>query len=563
MKRKLFLLILCLLACFMFVLHFPKRINTEENKIPANTNPAKKPSIEEVEKISVNTFIQNVFSLSNSGKVSDIPFIAGQTTFNEATELWGKTNKQTNTAVGEYIEFPDKDIVLGVKDSIVYDIRSYQNEFKLVHLNDLKKYRQPDEVKYYKDETTHQIILIYNVNTNYQLKWILPYPSDENANPKVDHISLVAQSDPAIQNLDQKISQLSLEEKIGQMLFAGISKTGLTETDKKLIDQYKVGGIIFFKENLQSSNQILHLLKEIKQANKENAFPLLLGIDEEGGRISRLPKEIQSLPSSLEVGNSNHVSFAYDIGRILGKELSAFGFNLDFAPVLDINSNPNNPVIGDRSFGNTAEVVSSYGLETMKGLHSENIISVIKHFPGHGDTDVDSHLALPMIDKTKAQLEQLELIPFKQAISQNADAVMIAHILLPEIDSSYPASMSKKVITDLLRNEMQFDGVVITDDLTMKAITNTYSIEEAAVQSVKAGSDILLIAHDFKHVERTIQALLKAVEAGEISEEQINASVKRIIQLKEKYDLNHYNPENINIEELNQTITNILNKYQS
>jgi len=547
----------------VFVLHFPKRINTEENKIPAKTDSTENTDTEKDGDIPVNAFIQNVFMLSSSGKVFDTPFIAGETTLDEVTNLWGKSKHHTNTVVGEYEEFPDKDIVLGVKDSIVYDIRSYQDQLKLVHLDELKEYRKPDEIKYYKDETTHQIILIYHEKSTYQLKWIFPYPTDAIPNPQAHHISVLAQSEPKLQDVDQQLAQLTLDEKIGQMLFAGISNTELTQTDKKLMEQYKVGGIIFFKENLQSSNQILRLLEEITNINKANPFPLLLGIDEEGGRISRLPKEIKSLPSSLEVGNSNHVSFAYDIGRILGEELSAFGFNVDFAPVLDINSNPDNPVIGDRSFGSTAEIVSSFGLEAMKGLHSENIISVIKHFPGHGDTDVDSHLALPIINKTKNQLEELELIPFKQAIRQKADAVIIAHILLPKIDAAYPASLSKKIITDLLRDEMQFDGVVITDDLTMKAITTNYSIEEAVVKSIQAGSDILLIAHDFHNIELAAQSIKMALENGEITEEQINASVKRIIRLKEQYNLNHSTPENINIEELNQTITNILNKYQS
>ena len=563
LKKKLFILVGCIITCLILTSYFLYKNDAEKVEISNDTNPDDNDKTEEVKEISAKNLIQNVFHLSKSGKVKEVPFIVGETTINEVTRLWGNPNKQTNTDVGKYVEFLSKDIILGIKDSIVNDVRSYQNELESVHLNDIIEFREPDEIKYYKDATTHQVILTYHKNSPYQLKWILPYPTEETPNPKVHHISLVKQTKTDFTDLDQQLSELTLDEKIGQMLFAGISSTELTETDKKLIEQYKVGGIILFKENLQSSNQILRLLKTLKETNEKNTFPLFLGLDEEGGRISRLPKEIQKLPSSLEIGKTNHVLFAYDIGRILGKQLSAFGFNLDFAPVLDINSNPNNPIIGDRSFGNTAGVVSAFGLETMRGLHSENIISVIKHFPGHGDTDVDSHLELPTISKTKEQLKELELIPFEQAIHQNADAVMIAHILLPKIDAIYPASMSKNIITDLLRDEMEFKGVVITDDLTMKAITNNYSIEEAVVQSIKAGSDILLIAHEFHNVEIGIQSIKKAINTGEITEEQINASVMRIIQLKEKYKLNHTNPQNINIEELNQTITDILNKYQS
>jgi len=538
----------------------------KETEIPTETTPIDNSLTEElgeVEDIPVSKIIHQVFLQSQLGKVESIPFIAGETTSKEVTKLWGESNTHSNTEVGEYIEFPDKDIILGIKNSMVFDIRSYKDDIKLVHLNELKDYREPDETKTYKDETTHQIILIYHENTNYQLKWVFPYPTDENPNPKVHHISVLNLSETMNQTINQQLSNLSLDEKIGQLIFAGISSTELTTSDRKLITQYKVGGIIFYKENLQNPTQILRLLKTIKETNSGNKYPLFLGIDEEGGRISRMPKDIQSLPSSLAIGNSNNVSFAYDIGRILGKELSTFGFNLDFAPVLDINSNPNNPIIGDRSFGNNAEVVSSFGIETMRGLQSENIISVIKHFPGHGDTDVDSHLELPTINKTKKQLEELELIPFKQAIHQNTDTVMIAHILLPKIDAAFPASLSKKIITGILRDEMGYDGVVITDDLTMKAITNNYTMEKAAVESIKAGSDILLIAHDFQNVEVAIQSIKKAIETGEITEEEINTSVKRIIQLKEKYKLNNSNVEKVNIEELNQTINNILNKYQS
>lgn len=382
-------------------------------------------------------------------------------------------------------------------------------------------------------------------------------------NANLQQSTVLSQSETNLHDLDKQILQLTLEEKIGQMLFAGISDSTLTESDTKLIEQYKVGGLIFFKNNLHSPNQITTLLNDIKTMNRINKYPLFLGIDQEGGRISRLPKEITSIPSNFKIAKTNNVSFAYDIGTILGKELSAFGFNLNFAPVLDVNSNPNNPVIGDRSFSDNPKIVSTFGIETMNGLHSQNIISVIKHFPGHGDTDVDSHFALPTIAKTKEQLNELELMPFNAAIATKADMIMIAHILLPKIDTLYPASMSKPIITDLLREEMQFDGVVITDDLTMKAITNHYSIEEAAIQSVQAGADLLLIAHETNNVELTFQALINAVENGELSEERINQSVKRIIKLKEKYHLNNTKLDEVNVEELNQTINNILNKYQS
>ncbi|UZN01027.1 hypothetical protein OL548_18860 [Lysinibacillus sp. MHQ-1] len=202
------------------------------------------------------------------------------------------------------------------------------------------------------------------------------------------------------------------------------------------------------------------------------------------------------------------------MGQLLGEQLKAFGFNLDFAPVMDVNSNPNNPIIGDRSFSNKPDIVSQLGIQTMQGLESQQVIPVIKHFPGHGDTSVDSHLELPKVSKSLDDLTKLELIPFKAAIDKGVDVVMVGHILLPKIDQQYPSSMSKEIITGILRNQLGFDGVVMTDDMTMKAITNHFNIGQAAVDSVKAGNDIILIAHEFANVTAAIDALKAAVKNG-------------------------------------------------
>lgn len=357
------------------------------------------------------------------------------------------------------------------------------------------------------------------------------------------------------------INQMSLDEKIGQMIFAGISGTSANQKTKELIHKYKIGGIILYAENIETSKQTLQLLNQLKMENEDNPQPLLLGIDQEGGDVSRLPKEIIHIPTNQEIGARNNSQFSYEIGTLLGKELNAFGFNLNFAPVLDVNSNPNNPVIGDRSFSNDTDVVSKLGIKTMKGIQSQNVISVIKHFPGHGDTSVDSHLNLPVVNKSLEQLDELELLPFKEAIDNGADAVMIAHLLLPKIDGKFPSSMSKKVITDILREQLAFDGVVISDDMTMNAITNNYDMKEAAVESVKAGSDIILVAHDYNKIIATVDTLKQAVIKGEISEDRINESVRRIIGLKNKYTIRDKKVKSIDIETLNQFIRNILNQY--
>ncbi|GIN58221.1 glycoside hydrolase family 3 [Lederbergia ruris] len=373
------------------------------------------------------------------------------------------------------------------------------------------------------------------------------------------------QSTPGVRSqkdLTDQLNAMDIREKIGQMIFAGPDGTEMDEGTKKLIQHHQVGGFIFFAANLQNTEQLTTLLNDIKKKNATNSIPLFLGVDQEGGRISRFPEEVLKLPTNEEIGIINNPAFSFEVGQILGKQVKAFGFNLDFAPVLDVNSNPDNPVINDRSFGPDPQLVSRLGIETMKGIQSQQIMSVIKHFPGHGDTIVDSHLDLPVIGKSTEELEQLELIPFQEAIDKGADMVMVAHILLPEIDPTYPSSMSETVITDMLRKQLGFNGVVVTDDMTMKAITNHYDIGEAAVQSVKAGSDIILIAHEYDNATAAIDALVHAVEAGELSEKRIDESVLRILELKKRYGIQDHPVQEVNVKALNQSIEEIMEKYK-
>ena len=274
--------------------------------------------------------------------------------------------------------------------------------------------------------------------------------------------------------------------------------------------------------------------------------------------MTRIP-ELNNLPTNKQIGKKDNPALAFQLGELLGKQLNAFGFNLDFAPVLDVDSNPNNPVIGDRSFGSDPKLVSELGISTMKGLQSENVISVIKHFPGHGDTEVDSHIELPIVSKNMKELQAVEFIPFQNALKSGADVVMIGHILLPEIDANKPSSISNVVITKILREQLKYEGVVMTDDMTMKAILDNYEIGEAAVEAVKAGNDIVLIAHDYEKVHRAIQAIIEAVRNEEIKVEQIDRSVERILQLKEKYQLSNDQLSSINVNELNNLAEELTN----
>ncbi|WP_262173603.1 beta-N-acetylhexosaminidase [Saccharococcus sp. Marseille-Q5394] len=340
-----------------------------------------------------------------------------------------------------------------------------------------------------------------------------------------------------IAKVDLLMKDMTLEEKIGQLLIVGMKEKTFGDELDHLIRQYHVGGIILLGKNISHPAGILKLLNESKRANSGYEIPLFISVDEEGGRVSRLPSSMRKLPAAEYFGRIDDETLAYQTGVYLADLLHGFGYNMNYAPVLDVHSNPKNPVIGDRSFSSDPYEVADLGQAVMKGMTDNGIISVVKHFPGHGDTHVDSHLSLPVIKKTLDELRENELIPFQRAIEEQADAIMVAHIMFPELDDNHPSSLSKKIITDLLREEMQFEGVVITDDLTMGAIVNDYTVPEAALQSFSAGSDLLLIAGDYENQVGTINALMAAVKAGTISEERIDASVRRILRLKERYKL--------------------------
>lgn len=354
-----------------------------------------------------------------------------------------------------------------------------------------------------------------------------------------------------------QVERLSLEEKIGQLLLAGIEGTGISEQAKSLIQDYHVGGLILYNKNIESAEQTRSLLNDLKQLNQRNSIPLFLSLDQEGGSVNRLPQQFEPFPSAHRIGQTSDENLSFQIGQITGQAVAALGFNMNYAPVLDINSNPNNPVIGERAFGSDVETVSASGIAMMRGLQSSDIIPVVKHFPGHGDTSVDSHLNLPEVNKSLQQLKEFELIPFADAVEQGADVVMIAHILLSNIDSQHPASLSETMITSLLREEIGFEGVIITDDLTMGGITEHYDIAEAAVQSLKAGSDIVMVAHGFERAAEVFQAVKSAVDQGEISINELDEHVYRVLQLKSKYELSNDPVEEADLEKLNEQIRTV------
>ncbi|MDP5275876.1 beta-N-acetylhexosaminidase [Chengkuizengella axinellae] len=371
-------------------------------------------------------------------------------------------------------------------------------------------------------------------------------PPTEITAPNVENTETSEQQNPSSQDnveqnqdpIKQQLANMTLKQKIGQLFVVGFDGLKPNHKIKTLIQEYQVGGIILFSRNIKTSEQLLQLTNDLKQLNQTNQVPLFISVDEEGGRVSRLPDNATKFPSNLFIGGKDDPTLTPHIGFTIGTELSAHGFNMDFAPVIDIFSNPNNVVIGDRAYGKTPEIVEKHGLQFMSGLQKSNIIPVVKHFPGHGDTLVDSHKGLPVVNKTIEELKTLELRPFQQAIQEGADVVMAAHIQYPNIDKSgKPSSLSNVLITELLRNEMDFEGVVITDDMEMGAIKKHYGSGEAAVNAIQAGVDLLLYSHQYDLQVEAIQTIENALNLGDITEQQLNESVERILRLKEKYGL--------------------------
>ena len=353
----------------------------------------------------------------------------------------------------------------------------------------------------------------------------------------------------------EALAAMTTQEKVGQLLVAGIGGTEAGEDGLQAVQDYQVGGVILFGRNVESAQQLADLTNELKTLNGDNT-PLFLCVDQEGGRVDRMPPEVDDLSSAYDYIAAG--GDPLERGKVLAAQCAAFGFNLDFSTCLDIWSNPDNTVIGDRAYGSDPHTVTSAGLAVNQGLEQGGVIPVVKHFPGHGDTSTDSHVDLPVVGKTAEELEEFELIPFQAAIDQGTPCVMVAHILMTQIDPDLPASLSPKVVDGLLRQEIGFDGVVCTDDLTMGAISNTYGMGEAAVMAVEAGCDLLLVCHEADNLTAARDALLSAVDAGRISMERLDESVYRILSLKQEYGLTNDPVDQPDIEALNAGIQAIL-----
>ncbi len=371
------------------------------------------------------------------------------------------------------------------------------------------------------------------------------------------------------------LSGMSLRDKVAQMMIASfrvwkevppedgeqpaeeplqVKITELNDEIREMLGRNHFGGILLFGENFADAEQALRLIADYQATNRAGGgLPQILFTDHEGGNVNRIPYATQGI-SNMALGATGNPENARTMAAIMGEELSLLGIQADFAPVMDVNNNPDNPVIGIRSFSDDPQTVADFGCAFVEGLHSRGIMAALKHFPGHGNTDTDSHTGFPLIGSTYEELQACELIPFRAAIKAGADMVMTAHIQYPQIETEtytsvstgeqvfLPATMSRTILTDILRGDLGFDGVIVTDALDMAAIADNFSPEDTVRLTINAGADLLILpavkdTNLFRLTDACVDTAVRLVESGEISEERIDESVLRILKLKQKYGI--------------------------
>lgn len=330
------------------------------------------------------------------------------------------------------------------------------------------------------------------------------------------------------EKVDKTVASMSQTEKLGQMVMIGIQGTKVDDDSLYMLNQYHMGGVILFDRNMESPEQVKQLTSDL-QAQSNEKVPLFIGIDEEGGDVVRMAEKLTPPPSQKEIGATGDIEQAKTWAIKTAKSLKDIGINVNFAPVADVGSNDK------RSYSTDANTVIDFVRAATKGYQQENIIYSLKHFPGIGKGKVDSHVDSSSIDVTKEILMAEDILPFKTIIDENDPNdyfILVSHLKYPALDEEYPASLSSKIMIDLLRNELGYKGIIITDDMEMGAVANHNDFRTIGVNAVKAGADIVLVCHEYEHEQEVYLGLLDAVNNGEISQERIDESVKRIIKVK-------------------------------
>jgi len=334
-------------------------------------------------------------------------------------------------------------------------------------------------------------------------------------------------------------------QKAGQRLMVGFQGHEASADVKSMIRDYGAGSVILFARNVASPEQVADLVRELQATARAagHDLPLLVAVDQEGGRVARLRAPWTEWPPLRALGRGGSDEMARKMGEALATELRACGIRLDFAPVVDVDTNPKNPVIGDRSFGADPDLVGRLGAAMIRGLQAGGVAACAKHFPGHGDTDVDSHLDLPAVEHSRARLEEVELPPFRRAIEAGVASIMTAHVLVRALDEQVPATLSPRVVDELLRRELKYDGVIVSDDLEMKAVAKRWAPGPLAVLAAKAGCDLLPVCATHDMQVESLEGLVKAVESGEISWKAMDEACARVRRLKERFLLPWRDPD--------------------
>lgn len=365
-----------------------------------------------------------------------------------------------------------------------------------------------------------------------------PSAPSETTPPPTQTEEPTAPPDPVQEQARQILGSMTPEEKIYQLFIVTqeqITGVGTVirsgETSRKGIEKYPVGGIVYFAGNLVDREQTIAMISNIQSYSKLGLF---IAVDEEGGPVARVGRNknmgTTAFPAMGKVGQSGDPDDAYQVGHTIGSEIKELGFNLDFAPVADVNSNPNNPVIGTRAFHTDPEITAQMVAACVKGFHDSGMLCSLKHFPGHGDTSTDSHYGAAEITKTLDELMACEMLPFISGIEAGAPFVMVGHITAPNVtDDPVPATLSQDIVTGLLRERLGFEGLVITDSMMMQAITDHYPPGEAAVKALQAGVDIILMP---QNLDGAVSGIQEAIASGELTEARIDESVLRILEMK-------------------------------
>jgi beta-N-acetylhexosaminidase len=330
------------------------------------------------------------------------------------------------------------------------------------------------------------------------------------------------------------MSPSALRRQIGQLLIAGFDGHQIPTELRSLAKEFGLGGVILFARNVAEPEQVAELAFDAARLVPE--LPVWVSIDQEGGRVARLKKPFTEWPPMATLGRSGDVKLAERFAKALAAELKAVGITLDYAPVLDVHTNPKNPVIGDRALAEKAQDVARLGAAIIRTLQAEGIAACGKHFPGHGDTSTDSHHELPLVEHPPERLREVEFLPFKAAVEAGVATIMTAHVFVPALDDKRPATLSRHVITDLLRGELKYEGVILSDDLEMKAIAAEYAVPAAAVMALDAGCDgALICSGDHTTQAAALEALIYAVEQDRLRLSRVEDALKRQLRAKERF----------------------------